>query len=94
MAQQPSNVSWDGARELDLTGLKCPLPSLLTEKALRGMGDGLLLAVIVTDALAPLDLRHLCQRGGHSVLAEVQYENGARRLLIRRGPRLLETSSV
>ena len=90
MTQQPSEVSWDGARELDLTGLKCPLPSLMTEKALREMGDGLLLAVTVTDALAPLDLRHLCQSGGLSVLAEVRNENGAWRLLIRRGPRVSE----
>lgn len=78
---------WRSARQLDLTGLKCPMPSLMTEKALRGMDVGERLAVIVTDPLAPLDLRHLCQRGGHSVVAEGQNEFGARRLLICRGPR-------
>jgi hypothetical protein len=40
----------------------------------------------VTDALAPLDLRHLCQSEGHIVLDEAVNEKGARRLLIRRGP--------
>lgn len=76
------------ARQLDLTGLKCPLPSLLTEKALRGMAEGECLSVIVTDPMAPLDLRHLCQRGGHEVAGEVENENGARQLLIRCGPRI------
>ena len=78
---------WRDATELDLTGLKCPLPALLTAKALRGMAAGSCLAVTVTDPLAPLDLRHLCGREGHEVLAEAEKENGARRLLIRRGPR-------
>lgn len=75
-------------RELDLVGLKCPLPSLLTARALRGMNEGDCLVVVVTDPLAPLDLRHLCQRGGHELLAERQDENGARQLVIRCGPRI------
>ena len=83
----PVDAQWQGAYELDLTGLKCPLPSLMTAKAMRGLASGTCVAVTVTDALAPLDLRHLCQRDGHDVLDDVQNENGARRLLIRRGPR-------
>lgn len=78
---------WNEARELDLRGLKCPLPALLTAKALRSMAAGDGLAVVVTDPLAPLDLRHLCQRDGHEVRAERAYENGARQILIRCGPR-------
>ncbi|MFM9864561.1 MAG: sulfurtransferase TusA family protein [Micropepsaceae bacterium] len=80
-------ADWTAARQLDLTGLKCPMPSLMTAKALRDMAEGDLLAVTVTDALAPLDLRHLCQRDGHALVAEGQNEFGARRLLICRGPR-------
>lgn len=83
----PDGALWQGAHELDLTGLKCPLPSLMAAKALRGLAPGLHVAVTVTDPLAPLDLRHFCQREGHDVLDEAQNENGARRLLIRRGPR-------
>jgi tRNA 2-thiouridine synthesizing protein A len=78
---------WNGARELDLRGLKCPLPALLTAKALRSMREGEGVAVTVTDPLAPLDLRHLCQQGGHKFRAERPHENGARQLLIRCGPR-------
>ncbi len=80
-------ADWKTARQLDLTGLKCPMPSLMTAKALRDMAEGTFLAVTVTDALAPLDLRHLCQRDGHAVVAEGQNDFGARRLLICRGPR-------
>ncbi len=75
------------SRALDLTGLKCPLPALLTARTLRGMATGQRLIVIVTDPLAPLDLRHLCQRDGHQLVDEHLNENGARRLLICRGPR-------
>ena len=78
---------WNEARDLDLRGLKCPLPALMTAKALRSMAEGEGVAVVVTDPLAPLDLRHLCQRDGHEVRAERAHENGARQLLIRCGPR-------
>lgn len=87
MNDDTSNAAWANARQLDLTGLKCPMPALMTDKALRGMASGEHLAVTVTDALAPLDLRHLCQKNGHAVVSEGQNEFGARRLLICRGPR-------
>jgi tRNA 2-thiouridine synthesizing protein A len=87
MNEDTSNAAWADARQLDLTGLKCPMPSLMTEKALRGMAQGEHLAVTVTDALAPLDLRHLCQKEGHEVIGESENDFGARRLLICRGPR-------
>jgi tRNA 2-thiouridine synthesizing protein A len=88
MNDEASEIDWRTGRELDLSGLKCPLPSLFTEKALRGMAEGECLSVIVTDPLAPLDLRHLCQRRGHELVGEREYENGARQLLIRCGPRV------
>ncbi len=77
---------WAAAEEVDLTGLKCPMPALLTRRALRRSIEGALIAVTVTDSLAPLDLRHLCQCEGHVLLDEAGNEKGARRLLIRRGP--------
>jgi tRNA 2-thiouridine synthesizing protein A len=83
--------TWRRATALDLTGLKCPLPALMTAKTLRDLPEGELIAVTVTDPLAPLDLRHLCQRDGHDVIDEAQNEGGARRLLIRRGPRLVSS---
>jgi tRNA 2-thiouridine synthesizing protein A len=82
---EATDTDWSDARDLDLTGLKCPLPALLTEKALKGMADGERLVVTVTDALAPIDLRHVCQRGGHVVCGERTNDQGSRQLLIRRG---------
>ena len=83
-----SDSDWLQARHLDLTGLKCPMPALLTERALKGMTQGDRLMVTVTDALAPIDLRHVCQRGGHTFCGERTHKNGARQLLIRCGPRV------
>lgn len=84
------NAAWDRAEAVDLSGLKCPMPSLMTTRALRRINSGDLIAVTVTDPMAPLDLRHLCQRDGHVLIDERAHENGARRFLIRRGPRVTE----
>ena len=70
--------------ELDLTGLKCPLPSLMTAKALRGLTPGSRLAVIVTDPLAPLDIKFLCEREGHDFLEETRIRSGTNRILVRK----------
>lgn len=42
--------------ELDLTGLKCPLPALRTRKALRALPDDAALLVTATDRLAAIDI--------------------------------------
>ena len=78
--------AWATAEHLDLTGLKCPLPALMTEKSLRAMRPNALVAVTVTDPMAPLDLKHLCQTQGHLFLEEKALDGAVRRLLIRRGP--------
>lgn len=53
--------------QLDLTGLKCPLPALRTRKALRAMKPGDRLEVTCTDPLAVIDIPHLVQQTGDSV---------------------------
>ncbi len=45
--------------KLDLTGLKCPLPSLRTRKALKSLAPGDRLEVRCTDPLAVIDIPHL-----------------------------------
>jgi tRNA 2-thiouridine synthesizing protein A len=89
MANDDSSLTaaWQLAEAIDLSGLKCPMPALMTTRALRRVNSGDLIAVTVTDPMAPLDLRHLCQRDGHVLVDERPNENGARRFLIRRGPR-------
>jgi tRNA 2-thiouridine synthesizing protein A len=72
------------ADELDLTGLKCPLPALMTARALRRLAPGTLLLVIVSDPLAPLDLKFLCEREGHDFV-ESGKGDAVSRILLRRG---------
>jgi tRNA 2-thiouridine synthesizing protein A len=76
----------DDAEELDFTGLKCPLPSLMTAKALRRIRPGTTLIVTATDPLAPLDIRFLCEHEGHSFLAQ-RAEGSAVRMVVRKGAR-------
>lgn len=64
-------------RTLDLTGLKCPLPALRTEKALRGLKPGARLAVIATDPLAAIDIPHLLNQAGHRLAGMRWGEDGA-----------------
>jgi tRNA 2-thiouridine synthesizing protein A len=45
--------------ELDLSGLKCPLPALKTRKALRGLQSGDRLLVTCTDPLSAIDIPNL-----------------------------------
>lgn len=50
--------------DLDLSGLKCPLPVLRTRKALRSLAAGRTLVVTCTDPLAALDIPNLVREEG------------------------------
>lgn len=67
--------------ELDLRGLRCPLPALRTEKRLRAMAPGERLTVLADDPLAQLDIPHLCRERGHRLIASDEAE-GHHRFLI------------
>lgn len=54
--------------QLDLGGLKCPLPALKTRKALRALPAGDILVVACTDPLAKLDLPNLVRETGDRIL--------------------------
>jgi tRNA 2-thiouridine synthesizing protein A len=57
--------------KLDLTGLKCPLPALMTRKALKALAPGDVLEVHCTDPLAVIDIPNLIGETGDKVeLAE------------------------
>ena len=68
---------------LDLTGLKCPLPALMTRKALAAASPGALLIVLASDPLAVVDIPHMCNQEGHAV-ESVTSESGKSRFRIRR----------
>jgi tRNA 2-thiouridine synthesizing protein A len=62
-------VPYMTTRQLDLTGLKCPLPALKTRKALSGIGPGERLEVRCTDPLAAIDIPNLVNETGDRIEA-------------------------
>jgi tRNA 2-thiouridine synthesizing protein A len=53
--------------KLDLAGLKCPLPALMTRKALKMLQPGDLLEVHCTDPLSVIDIPTLVREVGDKV---------------------------
>lgn len=64
--------------ELDLIGLKCPLPALQTRKALERAAQGTILTVICTDPMAAIDIPHLLAQTGDRLLERSQDGNRLR----------------
>ncbi|SCY02401.1 sulfurtransferase TusA family protein [Microvirga guangxiensis] len=60
--------------ELDLSGLKCPLPVLRTRKVLLAMKPGDQLRVICTDPLAGIDVPNLVRELGDELIEQRQGE--------------------
>lgn len=59
--------------ELDVRGLKCPLPILRTKKALAGLQAGQVLKVVATDPSAAKDFEAFARQTGHEL---VESKNG------------------
>jgi tRNA 2-thiouridine synthesizing protein A len=55
--------------ELDLRGLKCPLPALFARRALLKTAPGAVLDVIADDPMAALDIPHMCAQESFEVLS-------------------------
>lgn len=62
--------------QLDLSGLKCPLPALKTRKALKSLTPGDRLEVRCTDPLAAIDIPHLIAATGDRVEIVERGERG------------------
>ncbi|MBF9197191.1 sulfurtransferase TusA family protein [Microvirga terrestris] len=73
--------------ELDLSGLKCPLPVLRTRKALHAMQPGDLLKVVCTDPLAGIDVPNMIRETG-DILEDQRQENATISFLIRKASAL------
>eukprot|EP01035_Chromulina_nebulosa_P011843 gene11843-15809_t len=61
--------------KLDLTGLKCPLPALMTRKAMKVLSVGDCLEVHCTDPLAAIDIPALIQQCGDHIASSVRSGN-------------------
>jgi tRNA 2-thiouridine synthesizing protein A len=52
---------------MNLRGLKCPLPTLRTRKALSGMAKGDVLVIECTDPLTEIDIPNLLNQTGDTL---------------------------
>jgi tRNA 2-thiouridine synthesizing protein A len=69
--------------ELDLRGLKCPLPALMARKRLKAAVAGEEILVVTDDPMAPIDVPHMCRQEGFDVLAIARDGDVARMTLKR-----------
>lgn len=63
-------------KEIDLSGLRCPLPVLRVKKALGEMSGGELLRVFATDPEAKNDIPAYIQQAGHHLQNITAAEGG------------------
>ncbi|MFN4329370.1 MAG: sulfurtransferase TusA family protein [Limnobacter sp.] len=70
-------------REVDASGLNCPLPILRTKKALADMQSGQVLKVIATDPGAVRDFALFAKQTGNELL-EQQEQSGSFIFMLKR----------
>ncbi len=70
---------------VDASGLKCPMPVLKIQKALRNLAQGARLTLIATDPMSYIDVRHFCETNEHLLLS-AEEENDTFTYKIRKGP--------
>ena len=58
--------------ELNLSGMKCPLPVLKARRQINQMAPSTVLKVIADDPAAPIDFEHFCATGGHNLLSSTE----------------------
>jgi tRNA 2-thiouridine synthesizing protein A len=71
--------------ELDLSGLKCPLPVLRTRKTLLSLKPGDQLRVVCTDPLSGIDVPNLIRELGDILVEQHQDEKSITFLIARAG---------
>ena len=71
-------------QELDVRGLKCPLPILRSKKALATMPSGEVLRVIATDPGAAKDFPAFAKQTGNELIGNETQENGEFVFFLRR----------
>ncbi|MGE3646068.1 MAG: sulfurtransferase TusA family protein [Beijerinckiaceae bacterium] len=68
-------------QSIDARGLKCPLPVLHARRALTRLAPGGRVEVLCTDPVSVIDIPHLAQEMGFSIV-ETEHQNGEYRFVI------------
>jgi len=55
-------------KEVDCSGMLCPMPIVLTTKAIKELEVGQILKIVATDAGAPPDMQAWSRQTGHKLL--------------------------
>jgi tRNA 2-thiouridine synthesizing protein A len=71
------------AETLDLRGLKCPLPALLSRRRLAAAAPGTVLLVFADDPMAAIDVPHMCAGEGFEVM-RIERVGDESRMTLRR----------
>lgn len=71
-------------QQIDLSGLRCPLPILRAKKALAKMNSGEVLEVTATDPGAPKDFEAFCRQTGNELLSVEEQPEDVFTLVLRR----------
>jgi TusA-related sulfurtransferase len=74
----------DNDKEIDTSGLKCPLPILKAKKALADMDSGQVLKVVATDPGSVRDFQAFARQTGNDLIDQTRTENGFIHYLRRR----------
>lgn len=59
-------------KEIDASGLACPLPIVRTRKALDSLASGQVLRMVATDPGSVPDMAAFAEQGGHTLLQSAE----------------------
>lgn len=71
--------------QIDVRGLRCPLPVLRLRKALGAVAPGAAVWLLADDPIAVVDIPHFCAEAGHDMV-RVEDRGDAQAYLVRRAP--------
>lgn len=66
-------TSISAAKELDCSGMLCPMPIIKTSKAIKEIEVGQILKMIATDGGAPSDMQAWSRQTGHALLESLEH---------------------
>ena len=70
---------------IDAIGLLCPLPVLRLHKRLQPLSEGTLVALLTTDPMALLDVKHFCNESGHTLINHSKLDDKTTKFIIKKG---------